>query len=260
MTFQSDRSQNRLFGARPMPFRAVHEDVHSGSREAACRKCLGFRTCWLRGGGQHSVTQRFTLRRVLKYSTHCQLILCFTIDYPPPRDAPYPSVPKTGLFGNKPRHFIPTVLKIDNLCPTDDFSVGLFMKTCILGHVRLHVGSAWDSGHAGCVVAGNILSHNVLHSDGCRKYGTRCQLISCLTIDYPPPRDASYPSVPKTWHFRNEAWRFLTTVSKRGLWGIVVRAGGRRCPNFRTGLLRGGGQNSATQCFILQRVPEFWHP
>ncbi len=57
------------------------------------------------------------------------------------------------------------------------------MKTCILGHVRLHAGNAWDSGQVGCVVAGNILSHNVLYSDGCSKYGTRCQLILYLTID-----------------------------------------------------------------------------
>ncbi len=87
---------------------------------------------------------------------------------------------------------------------TDAFSEP-FMKTCILGHVRLHAGSAWDSGQVGCVVEDNILSHNVLHSDEYPKYGTRCQLILCLTIDYPPPRDTSFPSVfPKTGHFKNE--------------------------------------------------------
>ncbi len=65
-SFPPDCSQNRLFRPTRCLFRAVHEDVHSGSREAACRKCLGFRTCWLRGGVQHSVTQHFILRRVPK--------------------------------------------------------------------------------------------------------------------------------------------------------------------------------------------------
>ncbi len=165
------------------------------------------------------------------------------------------------------------------------------MKTCILGHVRLHVGSAWDSGQAGCVVEGNILSHNVLHSDGCQKYGTRCQLILCLTIDYPPPNDTSFLSVPKTDYFKNELQLFCSPVPKtrlfrnkarhfdlivpktdylgpaRCLFRAVhedVHSGAcgtvcRKCLGFRICWLRGGWQHSVTQRFTLRRVPKIRH-
>ncbi len=68
VTFQNDCSRNRAFREQSTAF--SHDCFQTwsfGNVMAAGLRCFGFRTGCLCGGGQHSVTQCFTLQRVPKF-------------------------------------------------------------------------------------------------------------------------------------------------------------------------------------------------